>query len=130
MITSAAKYDLADSFFHREIQQLGLPNEHADIIASLYRQSKDDLRLISCDNSFRVSKLISTDWRVDQIFECSESSDIQSPYLIHFKMEIEENLHKGTKEFSSVLFTANRAKLDLLVHELSSAKSMMDNIGM
>ena len=68
MVTSAAKYDLADNFFVQEILQLGLPKENADAIATLYRRSKDDLRQHFSDSMhLHHHRLASADWRVDRI---------------------------------------------------------------
>ena len=68
MVTSAAKYDLADNFFVQEILQLGLPKENADAIATLYRRSKDELRKHFSDSMhLHHHRLASADWRVDRI---------------------------------------------------------------
>ena len=115
MVTSAAKYDLAEGFFVQEILQLRMPKENADVVASLYRRSKDDLRLHFSESSHLHHRLASTDWRVDRIItsggyqsqssgssgssssgsvgdSSSDNNSISmtaSPYLIHLNLTMD-----------------------------------------
>ena len=50
-----------------EIQQLGLPKENADIISNTFRDNKDQLRDKYASESYRVSKLLDSHWRIDQV---------------------------------------------------------------
>eukprot|EP01038_Epipyxis_sp_PR26KG_P005692 gene5692-7858_t len=146
MITNAAKYDLDEKSFVQEILQLGLPKENTDAIAKQFRENKEHLRTKFSDDSYRVSKLLSVDWRVDHIYatSASKSSNIDESVgpLIHVKLAIDTKPEKGiidsntNEEFNSqtdkkrinnIAFELSSAKLDILIHELSIAQKMLEN---
>jgi hypothetical protein len=155
MVTSAAKYDLAEGFFVQEILQLGMPKENADVVASLYRRSKDDLRLHFSESRHLHHRLASTDWRVDRIItsggyqsqnssssggDINDSSDnnsistTTSPYLIHLNLTIDAppslSSSQETKSSSKIIaFQLDNSKLDLMISELSKAQKLMESIG-
>eukprot|EP01036_Dinobryon_divergens_P027365 gene27363-36130_t len=128
MVTSAAKYDLAEGFFVQEILQLGMPKENADVVASLYRRSKDDLRLHFSESRHLHHRLASTDWRVDRIITSA------SPYLIHLNLTIDAppslSSSQETNPSSKIIaFQLDNSKLDLMISELSKAQKLMESIG-
>ena len=148
MVTSAAKYDVAESFFVQEILQLGLPKENADVVASLYRRSKDDLRLHFSESRHLHHRLVSTDWRVDRIMasggyrsqssssgssssggsssngDCDRSSDNNSsmptvsPYLIHVNLNIDTSPYPS----SSPEATASSTTIKRIAFQLDNSK--------
>jgi len=132
MITNAAKYDVAEKYFVQEIQQLGLPKENADVISLLYTNCKDKLRERFAETSYRVSKIVNTDWRVDKILASSNShSDDVSPYSIKFDIRYDTNpTYEPVKSIAdeNIVFEMSSEKLDLMIYELSKAKVLMDNI--
>ena len=66
------KYDVDELSLSTEIQQLGLPKKTADIISNAFLDSKDKLREIHANESFRLSKLLDCDWRIDQVLGSSD----------------------------------------------------------
>ena len=70
--SNAAKYDVDELSLSTEIQQLGLPKKNADIISNAFLDSKDKLREIHANESFRLSKLLDCDWRIDQVLGSSD----------------------------------------------------------
>ena len=49
-----------------------MPKANADIISKAFKENKDKLREIYANESFRLSKLLDCDWRVDQILASSD----------------------------------------------------------
>ena len=76
IVANAAKYDIDDKSLIQEIQQLGLPKDSTDAVANRYRESREPLRVKFAEESYRLSKLISVDWRVDHIIASSSSSSV------------------------------------------------------
>ena len=157
MITNAAKYDLDDTSLIQEILQLGLPKENTEAIAKQYREFKDQLRIKFADESYRVSRLISTDWRVDQILAASDSTIIQviliflilsllifnyiiiiiqkqREKIIHLKLNIDKSdksvksSNTSNDKVTNLAFEMTDTDLNVLIHELAQAQKLMENI--
>jgi len=150
MIINAAKYDLNYSSLFEEIQQLGLPLEHAEIIANTFKDRKEALRAHLANTSYRTSKLLSSDWRVDHVIQSSDgdTSSQNDNNLIHFRLLVDTKPHLGplpTAESSGdndmalvqawlrgrvdgIEFGMTPEKLDALIHELTVAEQTMDEL--
>jgi len=136
IVTNAAKYDLDEGSLVQEIQQLGLPKENSEAIARQYREHKDSLRTRFADQSYRISKLVSTEWRVDQVVASSSSvagggagaedgTGNLGP-LVHLKLTIDTKPHEaGGSGVEELAFEVQPDKLDVLVQELALAKALM-----
>lgn len=146
MLTNAAKFDVDEKSLILEIQQLGLPKENSEAIAKQYRDTKDMLRSKFAEDSYRVSKLVSTDWRVDQIVATSqpaaggEGGDnriVQTGPLVHVNVnidtkpeisELEDVFGRATGRFKDIAFEISPQKLDVLIHELTHVHSLLQNM--
>jgi hypothetical protein len=131
MITSAAKYDVEERVLIQEIQQLGLPKENSETICKQYRETKDTLRSTLEETSYRISKLMSSDWRVDQVL-ASSSGTKDNERLVHLNLNIDTEPNDTTQlqssRFKDLAFELSAEELDLLIHELSQAQQMMHNL--
>jgi len=147
VVTNAAKYDLDESSLVQEIQQLGLPRENSEAIARQYREHKDLLRTRFAEQSYRVSKLVSAEWRVDQVVASSSvalggeaakevSGSDEGPKtgpLVHLKLTIdtkpqqspEEAAIKGSSGIQELAFEVHPDKLDVLISDLEAARALM-----
>ena len=140
MLTNAAKFDVDEKSLVLEIQQLGLPKENTDAIARQYRDTKDMLRNKFAEESYRVSKLISTDWRMDQIVASSKPVEtdqriIQKGPIVHMCLNIDTQPEKGdilienqNNRFKNLAFEISTQKLDVLIHELTQAQTILQNM--
>ncbi len=131
MITSAAKYDVEERVLIQEIQQLGLPKENSETICKQYRETKDTLRSKLEETSYRISKLISTDWRLDQVLASSLGTK-EAGKLVHLNLNIDIDPDNSTElnnsRFKDLAFELSAEELDLLIHELTQAQQMMQNL--
>ena len=150
IVTNAAKYDVDDRSLTQEIQQLGLPKENTDAIVKQYREHKDNLRAKFAEQSYRVSRLLHTDWRVDHIISSSAGEEGHTGALVHLKMQVDtapeqntsEPLHAGEDRDSGggsavqsngdrvkdVAFEVSAERLDVLVYELSQAQKLLESV--
>lgn len=146
MLTNAAKFDVDEKSLVLEIQQLGLPKENTDAIARQYRDTKDMLRSRFADESYRVSKLISADWRMDHILATSQNSSVgngdarvvQTGPLVHLKLNVDTQPEQGdlnadlssqqSSRFKNIAFEISTQKLDVLIHELSHVQSQLQSM--
>lgn len=154
IITCAAKYDVTDAVLIQEIQQLGLPKENSDTVAKQYRENKDTLRQVLEERSYRINHYVSTDWRVDQVLAYSTNpstttatsstpqTDTENQYqltaqkLVHLNVKINHSNditqvvegEKNNHNIESLALELSAEQLDLLIHELSQAEKLMDDI--
>ncbi len=150
IVTSAAKHDLDESSLVQEIQQLGLPKENADAIGRHYRESKDTLRAQLAEESYRLSKLIDVEWRVDALLASSSASaggDTQtsagddSDAVVHLRLCVDNCPQlvgsaqsttvvggASTTRWQDIAFELTPEKLDVLVHELSQASLLLEKL--
>lgn len=135
IVANAAKHDLDELSLVQEIQQLGLPKENSEAIARQYREHKDVLRMRLSDESYRVSSIISTDWRVDLVV--ASSHDQQSEPIVQLKLLLDTQPHQGPVEANAAIdgvrlremaFEMDGNKLDVLIRELAHAQSLMESI--
>eukprot|EP01041_Mallomonas_annulata_P007488 gene7487-15327_t len=141
IITSAAKYDIDDISLLQEIQQLGLHKEHSDIIAMAFKEKKNVLRSQLAEDSYRISKLLSTQWRVDHIIESSEGSTASN--VAHFKLVVDTKPQQGKillqdgkitspitdpSRIDNVFFDISAEKLDAMIYELSKAEQLLNEL--
>jgi hypothetical protein len=146
VVTNAAKFDLDESSLVQEIQQLGLPRENSEAIARQYREHKDLLRTRLAEQSYRVSKLVSAEWRVDQVVASSSvafggaakevSGSDEGPKtgpLVHLKLTIDTKPQQsrevaateGSGGIQELAFEVHPDKLDVLISDLEAARALM-----
>mmetsp|Transcript_17783 Transcript_17783/g.18528 ORF Transcript_17783/g.18528 Transcript_17783/m.18528 type:complete len:213 (+) Transcript_17783:14-652(+) len=136
IISNSAKHDLDELSLVQEIQQLGLPKEHSEAIARQYREHKDTLRLRFSEESYRVTSLLASDWRVDLTIASSESTKRSAS--IQLKLELDTQPHLGRIDVNHPIVDGTRVKelafelttdkLDVLLHELLHAQSLMETV--
>ena len=143
MITNAAKHDVDEQSLVQEIQQLGLPKENSENIGRAYREHKEELRVKFAEESYTISRLLSTDWRVDQVVAASHDTqrvDYMGP-LAHLRFEIDCRPQDGIIHDAEALARAQVEgrvhefacevtgdKLDVLISELARAHTLLQSL--
>jgi len=146
IVTNAAKYDINDDALHLEIQQLGLPKENSEAICRGYREHKDNLRTKFTEESYRISKLLRTDWRVDHVITSgggSTGAEFSGP-LVQLKLKVDALPQEGTvtedcqeinlsgkadgRRVRDEVVQMTGEQLDSLVFEMQKAKSALTNL--
>lgn len=140
MLTNAAKFDVDEKSLILEIQQLGLPKENSDAIARQYRDAKDMLRSKFAEDSYRVSKLVSADWRMDHIIATSQPTEgervVQTGALVHLNIHVDVKPEQGDSgvenssadRYKDIAFEISPQKLDVLIHELTQVQTLLQNM--
>ncbi|PVD36204.1 hypothetical protein C0Q70_03179 [Pomacea canaliculata] len=124
IFSNAAKYGCDDETLSNELQQLGLPKEHATSLCRSYSDSVEKLQAEFRRQSFRVSKLESVQWRVDYILSSSELKEVNEPSL-QLKLQIKD---PDTEKIRPVAFTLTANKFRVLLSELKQANSLMEDL--
>lgn len=132
IISSAAKYDTEDKVLIQEIQQLGLPKENSDTVAKQYRENKDALRDQLQRDSYRLSRLVECNWRVDQILAQSDPKDaskLVTEKNVNLRLVVDSRPGVPSEHtVKDIGFEISPQNLDLLILELSQAQQMMSEL--
>jgi len=126
IVSNAAKYDVDEQSLSQEIQQLGLPKDNADVISSSVRDNKDSLRARYAEESYRVSKVLSSSWRIDQLLSTGDAAESSPECLTHIKLVVDINPQGEADRVENVTFELSEDKLDLLIQELSQAQKLLE----
>ena len=125
ILTNAARYDLDEMSLTQEIQQLGLPKENAEAITKLYREHKDGLREILSIKSYRMSRFLGADWRLDRTIASSDEDKVESIFNLNIRMDRFPHEISKSKNVEEYAFEMTMEQLDLFTHELQIAKEKM-----
>jgi len=126
IISNSAKYNVDDATLSNELRQLGLPKEHCDALAKPYRDNIEKLREIFSQQTLKLTRLQSTEWRVDYLLSSSALQDLNAPTIQLKLTTVSDAAGKISNEQHTVELTPD--KLRVLLNELRSAKESMDGI--
>ncbi|NWW52756.1 COMD4 protein, partial [Pedionomus torquatus] len=102
ILSSAAKHNVDGESLLSELQQLGLPKEHAGGLCRSYEEKQSSLqhRLRAC--SLRLSQLGSVGWRVDYTLSSSKLWEVNEP-LVHLNFHLRDGEHDALVAIPMVL---------------------------
>ncbi|CAG2212583.1 COMM domain-containing protein 4-like [Mytilus edulis] len=124
ILCSAAKYNVDGESLSNELQQLGLPKEHATALTKSYSDSLEKLQAQLRKHSLRLSQLDSVEWRVDYILSSSHLKNIDEP-CVQLRLKVRD---PNTDNVKPVTFTVTADKFRILLNELKQADSLMENL--
>ncbi|KAM5172640.1 COMM domain-containing protein 4 [Mantella aurantiaca] len=122
ILSSAAKHSVSSENLSSELQQLGLPREHAVSLCRSYEEKQTALQEKLRESSLRLSHLSSVSWRVDQTLSSSILQEVNEP-LVHLNLQVDNAGYS-----SPVAVTVSSSKLRVLLTELKQALEMMNAI--
>uniref|UniRef100_A0A4W3ILX0 COMM domain containing 4 n=1 Tax=Callorhinchus milii TaxID=7868 RepID=A0A4W3ILX0_CALMI len=124
ILSSAAKYSVDGESLSSELQQLGLPKEHAAGFCKSYEDKQAALQDRLKETSLRLNKLDCVSWRVDHTLSSSELQEVNEP-VIHLKINV-RNVDTNLVEPTVMSVTAN--KFRVLLTELKQAQALMNSL--
>ncbi|XP_072881112.1 COMM domain-containing protein 4 [Hemitrygon akajei] len=122
VLSSAAKYGVNGESLSSELQQLGLPKEHAVALCKSYEDKHTVLQDKLKESSLRLNKLDSVSWRVDYTLSSSEMKEVNEP-IVHLKINV-KNVDTDAVEPTVVSVSAD--KFRVLLTELKQAQALMN----
>jgi len=123
IITNGAKYDVEAATLSNELQQLGLPKEHAEALCRALTENKDSLRAKFHAQTLRVNQVESVDWRVDYVLASSSSNNVNAPTV-----QLCFNVNNDDGQSTKHAFEIDSEKFRVLLAELQTARAMMNRI--
>ena len=113
-IESAARYDVDERALGRELEQLGLPKEHADAVCKPYGKSREALREALVRGTMRVNALKDMSWGV------TFASDVDDEGSLAVRLKLDTTAH------GCVNVDVSEEKFRVLLGELKAVKALMD----
>ena len=123
IFASSARQNVDGETVSNELQQLGLPKEHANALCKIYDDKLDQLQRTLRQSSMRISKLKEVDWRIDYVISSSLMGDVGEPE-IQLEIVKEDLLNKETPRFT---FTVNNNDFRTLLAELKQVYRIMED---
>ena len=124
VLTMSTKHSTNSETLSSELQQLGLPKEHATAMCRIYEENEGKLEEFLRKSSLRLNNLVTSSWRIDYTFG-SCFLKVENEPIIHLKLNVNS---MERKRVDSNILTLDKTKLKLLIHELKEAKSLMHSL--
>ncbi|XP_065415710.1 COMM domain-containing protein 4 isoform X3 [Chrysemys picta bellii] len=119
ILSSAAKHSVDSDSLSSELQQLGLPKEHATGLCRSYDEKQSPLQDSLRTRSLRLNRLDSVSWRVDHTLSSSELQTVNEP-LVHLKFTVRDGDRSVTEPFAMTV-SAEKFRVLLAAQRLFSA---------
>ena len=126
VVTNAAKYDVRVEELSDEIQQLGLPKEHATGLGKVYSDHAAAVRSRLREKSLKLNSLEKVDWRVDFVLGSSSQPESSQPE-VHLRLDVRD---ADTDQVTPLGFTMDPEQCRLLLHELTAAEKIMSQVAL
>ncbi|KAM5291742.1 COMM domain-containing protein 4 [Ctenodactylus gundi] len=125
ILSSAAKHSVDSESLSSELQQLGLPKEHAASLCRCYEEKQSPLQehLRAC--SLRLNRLAGVGWRVDFTLSSSLLCSVEEP-MVHLRLEVAAAPGAAAQ---SVAMSLSADKFQVLLAELKQAQTLMSSLG-
>ncbi|XP_034523917.1 COMM domain-containing protein 4 isoform X2 [Ailuropoda melanoleuca] len=125
ILSSAAKHSVDGESLSSELQQLGLPKEHAASLCRCYEEKQSPLQehLRAC--SLRVNRLAGVGWRVDYTLSSSLLRSVEEP-MVHLRLEVAA---ASGAPVQPVAMSLSADKFQVLLAELKQAQTLMSSLG-
>ncbi|CAN7937571.1 unnamed protein product [Ixodes hexagonus] len=124
ILKNATKFAVDEETLVNELQQLGLPREHAVSLSKVYADKSADMLAALKRKSLRLSSLEgSPQWRVDYVLESSVAGEVAQPSL-QMKLVVRDS----DNEPKPVHFTMSAETCGVLLHELKQAYNVMKSL--
>ncbi|XP_045442630.1 COMM domain-containing protein 4 isoform X2 [Pipistrellus kuhlii] len=125
ILSSAAKHSVDGESLSSELQQLGLPKEHAASLCRCYEEKQSPLQEYLRACSLRVNRLAGTGWRVDYIMSSSLLQPVEEP-VVHLRLEVATAPEAPAQP---VALSLSADKFQVLLAELKQAQALMSSLG-
>lgn len=122
ILSSAAKHDVDSESLSSELQQLGLPKEHATGLCKSYEDKHSALQDKLRETSLRLGRLENVSWRVDYTLSSSALREVNEP-TVQLKLQT-QGAESGATETTVVSLSGD--KFRVLLSELKQAQAMMN----
>ncbi|EEC14523.1 COMM domain-containing protein, putative [Ixodes scapularis] len=124
ILKNATKFAVDEETLVNELQQLGLPREHAVSLSKVYADKSADILTVLKKQSLRLSSLEGNpQWRVDYVLESSVAGEVAQP-SVQMKLLVRDS----DREPKPVHFSMTAETCSVLLHELKQAYNLRGGV--
>ena len=121
ILGSAARYSVGEDVLGQELQQLGLPREHADGVVNAYRDGRSGMQDHARARSLRLPRLSSLTWRV------VEDKSGAAAHAVELQLGLQEQAAPGSDEGQLRLRVPSQT-FDIMLAELKRGREAMQTV--
>ena len=119
-IANATRHGVDEQTLGRELEQLGLPKEHAEAVCKPYGKEREGLREAAMRSTVRVNGLRDLRWGVTFASDADESRNNASEGRIAIRLTLD------TTDEGCMDVDVSEEKFRVLLSELKAVKALMD----
>ena len=119
-IANATRHGVDEKTLGRELEQLGLPKEHAEAVCKPYGKEREGLREAAMRSTVRVNGLRDLRWGVTFASDADESGNNASEGRIAIRLTLD------TTDEGCMDVDVSEEKFRVLLSELKAVKALMD----
>jgi hypothetical protein len=120
-IANAARFDVDEATLGRELEQLGLPREHAEAITKSYGKNRDGLRRAALRSTVRVNGLRDLSWGITFGSGADDDANGELGDGVGVRLTLD------TVDDGRVDVEMSEDKFRVLLSELKAVRSLMDD---
>ncbi|XP_023307411.2 COMM domain-containing protein 4 isoform X2 [Lucilia cuprina] len=117
LLNNAARHNASELVFNEEIQQLGLPKEHAEAMCSVLALHAPAIRQRLIDRAFKINELSS----IQHLPSTGDSINCS-----RFELKVSQELVDGLPQNTTHVVNIDNVQLKVLLEELKYARSVME----
>jgi hypothetical protein len=131
IIKNSAKFDVEDIILNQELQQLGLPQENADSISKVFKNSRENLKSLLKQDVFSMNKINQIDYKISYVlannftdFDVKNDNDVddgEGDYKINNIDSVKINLCFDRKYH----LTTDKEMLGKLINDLEKSAELI-----
>ncbi|KAH8317876.1 hypothetical protein KR067_003615, partial [Drosophila pandora] len=118
MLSSAARFSCTEAIFGEEIQQLGLPKDHAAAMCRVLQKHSSSIRQTLMDKAFIINEL--------QSVRDVTSPETTPPNCATLEFKISQELVDGLPQDTTHVLTFDRVQIRALLAEMKLARDVME----
>jgi hypothetical protein len=123
ILTSSARFNVAEDVLGLELQQLGLPKEHTEVLVLALRDGRAPLQRHLADSSLRLSRLEAMRWQVHEDPGAAGAHEVQ----LQMALRAQATASVPEPPARTLDFRLSADSLTLLHAELKAARELLPN---
>lgn len=118
LLLSACRHSADSNTFNAELQQLGLPREHALVLGKVLDDNSNELK----------SHLLSTTLRINEMEDVTCKKSENAIDCVEMELKIKNEIVNGIPQSTTHKINIHKSNIPILVKELKTIKTMMENL--
>lgn len=116
LLSNATRHNTESNIFETELQQLGLPKEHASAMSRVFTDNYEEIKINLLCKKLRVNELKSVQWTIaEDVIDCG-----------NFIFDIKDKIVDGIAKDATYCIKISKNDIIILINELKTVKSVFE----